>query len=647
MILVTSRNPSTDPMRQLANVSIDLEEVMEQCMMNHTSDSEHSSAIGTGAGSVINSGHSGHSGSCQRSGAGSGAGSSHSVPTVRPNPPELDFDRDRDEKDIHDATERDEDQPGTYGTSYHTRYEEHPIDQVMENETENEKNQIEGVYDANTMHSSAPPSTNTTTNNANSNTNANAPYGNSNQFVPTPTNVEHVELLHKLRLYHDININGNVNVIGNQVGTGTNGNFNMNANPHRGNGNPTGTGTGLQGPQGQVPTGTQGQGLIHRVNTGSVVSSHGNSTSVHSSCTSGVSGIPSTMSNMGGNGGSNSNIGFATAPQTGLGMSRLCLPGTEEAAMFRDLEVSLNTCNVRLAVSTLRKIYTRQSRQFKIPEILNELMLARKVSSFRKDSSDKMTILFVLSCIQWCFGIQKGEHVDSFKYKMNKNIGCWLLKSISHLHHFGSPVSPEIVHSSQAVVCHILESVAELDFCLEILHTFAVENYHEILKNFVLFWINSDNPVLSSKSLEFAVMNGFPTTQKSMHNQNGQNDYSTDTTRSSISSFVIGNGNGNGSEISSNMAYNVGNMNTGIQQNGNMCVAGGVKTLEKLSAEQLIALPLSKLTPDQKLFVLVTRAPEGLLGARIPSLYRETFGERLRLQGRKLKDVVLSKLIIK
>jgi len=47
------------------------------------------------------------------------------------------------------------------------------------------------------------------------------------------------------------------------------------------------------------------------------------------------------------------------------------------------------------------------------------------------------------------------------------------------------------------------------------------------------------------------------------------------------------------------------------------------------------------------LYILLARAPNGLLGARIPSLYNELYGERLRLQGRKLKDVLMrSKKII-
>lgn len=46
---------------------------------------------------------------------------------------------------------------------------------------------------------------------------------------------------------------------------------------------------------------------------------------------------------------------------------------------------------------------------------------------------------FALTCIQWCFGVQKGSKVESFKYKMNKNIARWILKELQRK---GIPVRP-------------------------------------------------------------------------------------------------------------------------------------------------------------------------------------------------------------
>lgn len=553
VIIVASRNLVTDPLRQLANVSIELEEVMQQCLINHGS-SECNSGIGSNQSGLSMSQH------------------------------ELDFDNDTNARSKDNTSDYKEEEIGNFVSSYHNRYEEHPIASLSN----------EYIQEVPVTGSQRPLCDTHSTTMSNMDVRS---------YVPASphANQEHLELLEKLKQYQQT-------LQGSQTNELLNENFNMKS--HIDNS------SGVYSANNQVVGGNGGKiNLINVSAPHSVVSR----TSGYESNT-GLSAIPSHLSGV----SMHSSIDASGGSQAGLGTSRLCHPGTDEAVMYRDLEVSLKICNVRLAVSTLRKIYTRQSRLFKIPEILNELMHARLLSSVNREHSDKAIILFILSCIQWCFGIQNGEHVDSFKYKMNKNIASWLLQSISHMHHFGSPASSEIVNSAQAVVRHILESVAELDFCLEILQTFAIENAHEILRSYVTFWINSDNPVLSAKSREFAIMHGHPTTPTS-----------SEVNMSSVPTALDG--------AAANIVVSAG---VGIQQNGHTCVAGGVKTLERMSAEQLIALPLSKLTPDQKLFVLVARAPEGLLGARIPSLYRETFGERLRLQGRKLKDVILSKFVL-
>ena len=329
------------------------------------------------------------------------------------------------------------------------------------------------------------------------------------------------------------------------------------------------------------------------------------------------------------------NTGFTSS-------SKFIIPGAEESALFRDFEHALESCNVGLAVCTLRKIYTKQTKTFNIPDVLLDALASkctsRIVGGVAVQHMNTMTILFVLSCIQWCFGVQGGEHIESFKYKMNKNIAKWFLKCVSQLHNSDVPLTPDIHVSAKTVVCHILESVAEMEFCLEILETMEVENVQEVLMKHVAFWTSSDNKALSAKAEKFAMEHNLPLQEykdaygDSFEGTNG-NPYIND-----CASHSSGDPSSLHPSTSSKSAI-ISKATFSLDDRGG--VAGGVAALENLTSEQLMSLPVDRLTPDQKLFLLIVRSPRGLLGARVPSLYREHYSERLRLQGRKLKDVIL------
>ena len=101
----------------------------------------------------------------------------------------------------------------------------------------------------------------------------------------------------------------------------------------------------------------------------------------------------------------------------------------EQRSLHDELVSAIYMNNVKAAVATLRKMYTRQSRSFRIPALLS-LIMPDTAAMLEDKQFDlfHVSVKFSLDCIQWCFGIQRGESVESFKYKMNKNIARWVLK---------------------------------------------------------------------------------------------------------------------------------------------------------------------------------------------------------------------------
>lgn len=194
-------------------------------------------------------------------------------------------------------------------------------------------------------------------------------------------------------------------------------------------------------------------------------------------------------------------------------MPRVAGLSYEEFSLYDEFKRSFEVRNVKVAVSALRKIYPKQSRGLRIPDLLAELL--PPMSTIASGSIAHMYVTFVLHCIQWCFGLRakrKGETVDSFKYNMNKNIACWLLNSL-HQKGLTAPAIPEVVKSAEDVVRHVLDSVAELDFCLEILEAVGVrvEASRRLVGPALSYWQTCKNAVYRGRANAFAVKHGFPT----------------------------------------------------------------------------------------------------------------------------------------
>ena len=147
----------------------------------------------------------------------------------------------------------------------------------------------------------------------------------------------------------------------------------------------------------------------------------------------------------------------------------------EQYRLYQSLSLSFATKNVKITVSTLRQIYTKQCRRFRIPNLLSVIVPKCDDPNVANNS-----FAFTLNCIQWSFGGKRSDGVDSFKYKMNKNIARWLLKEQQRK---GIPlVLPhELSALAISVVQSILQSSAELDFCLDVLLAAHVSDPNEVL----------------------------------------------------------------------------------------------------------------------------------------------------------------------
>jgi hypothetical protein len=394
----------------------------------------------------------------------------------------------------------------------------------------------------------------------------------------------------------------------------------------------------------------------------------------------------------------------------------------DQKLLYDELVAALFSYNVKNTVSSLRKIYTKQNKNFRIPNILGSLIpdIYNTNSSMRSFQEDiTKCVCFLLECIQWCFGVQKGENMESFKYKMNKNIARWILKECSKKA-FQSTQPATIINSALSTAYQILNTAVELEYAMELLIALNVPNAPSRLLPYISVWKVSSNPSVLHLVNDFLRDHGdlFPTLllQQQHPLQNHSSDPNSNNfpvSKNAISSFNNSNemdnsifhhpSSNNMSVVSasSNGIFDVGmmsqsmmgypvntlvnNNNNNINQNINfnsnsersktistqdiglvslstndispsMQKSGSEDSLHQqrlkttLSGSGTIPLNMNMYSTTQedlnleyKLLRLLSRSTRGELGARIPALYREEYGEPLRLRGKKLKDILVGK----
>ena len=284
---------------------------------------------------------------------------------------------------------------------------------------------------------------------------------------------------------------------------------------------------------------------------------------------------------------------FAQSPRYRIDINSF---NQEEAALHAELFNAFQARNTRVTVAVLRKIYTKQTRGFRIPDLLREIFPLLGENGILTNPNASAYILFTLSCVQWCLGMPNGEKPDSYKYKMNKNIARWLLKELQRK---GLPsiLPNDVAHAAYSVIAHILENNMEPDFAQELALILGVPNISKL--NITPKPLESPGQAYETK-FTFDIATGtISATQTPVNSQQIRETF--EQLRDLLSSDMS------------------------IQQ---------------------IHTAIPRMNVDHRLFLLVAKSPGGILGARIPSLYREVFGDRLRLQGKKLKDILLGKYII-
>jgi len=288
----------------------------------------------------------------------------------------------------------------------------------------------------------------------------------------------------------------------------------------------------------------------------------------------------------------------------------------EQKKIQKELVVAFQHQDVQLAVSTLRKVYTKQFREFRIPIVLTAAMPSITDPSTHFSEYSCSLVVFTLDCVQWSIGAQKNSNADSFKYKMNKKISCWLLR-IQKEKGMPSVYIASIGAVALSLVHYLLNHVMELELCLDILMMTLIHNPMDVLLPYVHAWSNCGDVMLASKACEFASKHGFPI---SFHRQ----QYGSFTRNDGAVSFNITSGAG-----MENMSY--------VSSGYSSLSVGGVSLAQAHTFDTEVS---------QRLLTLLRSFPDGILGSRVPIYYRERFGEPLRLPGHKLRDIMISLRVV-
>lgn len=332
----------------------------------------------------------------------------------------------------------------------------------------------------------------------------------------------------------------------------------------------------------------------------------------------------------------------------------------DDLSLFHEFKSAFDSRNVRNAVSVLRRIYPKQSRYLRIPDLLNET-----VPSFAPlvpGSVGHIYGLFLLHCVQWSFGLRnkrKGESVDSFKYNMNKNISCWLL-NVLHQRLENMEVFPEMRKSAIDIVCHMLDNVCELEFANEVLTRVGAENIPDILGPFVELWQHSDVPALIVRANTFAMKEGYPVTANPMELSmlQGMAGYGgpSGTSKRHMMGMIAGlNIIDDTQEVPIKMPQGPPGMSSlnprasTFQTGGSLAAAMRTATA---SADMIVDMNvltqiLSRIggaqhaTVEDRLLAMVAASKHGILSTRIPSLYLELFDEPVDTKTVSIKDTLI------
>lgn len=325
----------------------------------------------------------------------------------------------------------------------------------------------------------------------------------------------------------------------------------------------------------------------------------------------------------------------------------------EQLQLHEELKQAYQTQNVQATVSLLRKIYTKQYKTFRIPTLL---------ASIPQRHAFQTDCIFILGCINWCFGGQKGSNTEAFTYKMNRNVARWLLKDIQRRE---VPVRTllEVGNTVVTTVQSILNQVPEFDLMFETLQWVGRQDLDTILVPYINTWSMSSNVVQVKKARDFA--NELrrhmdlnqppppPTALSAMTPTIAALPPGLNTVRRARPDFPLSTPLSMPHMSMPHHLRQIPSMSTS-SYSSNGIIGGGLspfhladtaataqtpKTMESYLANASMLHDLNVVR--DRLYALLGHFPSGILGARIPEIYQIEYQQSLQLYGKKLKDILL------
>lgn len=274
----------------------------------------------------------------------------------------------------------------------------------------------------------------------------------------------------------------------------------------------------------------------------------------------------------------------------------------EQFCLYQSLSLAFNSRNVMSAVSALRHMYIKQSGKYRIPNMLLLVMSEMTTitcnadTSLQADASSIALLSFTLRCVQWCFCGKRTDASNSFKYKMNRNIARWLMKA-QERRGISQSIPRDVTSLAMTVAQSLIQSQVEMDFGVEILTMLKIPYFLPDGTN--IGWGANKGTALPHAAADYhRAKDGVGAT---------------------------------------------GIVGTLPQKHGNMIKLPGQSSVLKMQSAE--SVQDSKCSPmsivEKRLVSLLEKSQKGILGAHIPAIYKEEYGEPLRLYGRKLKHVLL------
>eukprot|EP01042_Synura_sphagnicola_P001364 gene1364-1551_t len=198
---------------------------------------------------------------------------------------------------------------------------------------------------------------------------------------------------------------------------------------------------------------------------------------------------------------------------------------------------------------------------------------------------------------------------------VQQTVSTMLIDKRAHL----IPKSPELMSVAVSMTQNVLKHVVELEICLDIMTMLGVDQAHNLLLPYVQAWSIDPNPIISERTIQFV--------EAFRRSRAGAN--------SSPSLQAEGRVNVQASIPAAPPRYKNWSAGSMLSSSSSSPSLAGAPDFNDAESTVQFQKKLMRLE------LLIRESRGGILGAQIPELYRDRFGEPLDLRNKKLKDVLL------